>query len=77
MTVNSTVIHVKGRPVWVPSSQIAGRDVVSTGNWLKIATLKDEDLIEGEAVPDPQSFVSRLKRNWAICRYFQLCPEIA
>jgi hypothetical protein len=60
-SVGETEIRVKGRSVRVPSACIDGRTVLSTGNWLKIAILQDEELIEYETVANPDSFVSQLK----------------
>jgi len=54
---------MRGVPVRVPSAKIQGRTVISTGKWLKTAVLPDEELIEGEAVPDPVSFISQLKET--------------
>jgi hypothetical protein len=56
-------IRVKGKPVSVPSVQIDGRRVITTGTWLKIAAVQDEDLVEGEVVADPQSFIPHLKET--------------
>ena len=61
MSIGHTEIRVKGRPVTVPSVHIDGRTVITSGKWLKIAAARDEELIEGETVLDPQSFVSQLK----------------
>lgn len=61
--VGQTVIHVKGKAVSVPSVQIEGRTVITTGKWLKMAAVQDEELVEGETVADPKSFVSRLKET--------------
>ena len=58
-----TEIRVKGETVSVPSVLIDGRTVISTGRWLKIAAVKDEDVIEGETLPDPPAFISRLKET--------------
>ncbi len=41
----------------VPSVEIDGRTVITTGNWLKIAAFHDEDLVEGDTVADP-AFIS-------------------
>jgi hypothetical protein len=41
--------------------EINGRSVVVSGGWLRIASVHDEDLVEGDPVPEPQAFVSRLK----------------
>ncbi len=63
MTASSTQIRIKGRPVSVPSAGIDGRTVIVTGSWLKVATIMDEFLLEGEPVPDPEAFVVQLKRG--------------
>lgn len=63
LSINSAVIHVRGNPVCVPSVQIDGRTIITTGEWLKIASLRDEDLVEGEPVRDPNSFVSSLRES--------------
>ena len=44
---------MKGKAVSVPSVQIDGRTVITTGKWLKIAAVQDEELVEGETVADP------------------------
>lgn len=59
--IGRTEIRVKGKDVLVPSVQIDGRTVITTGNWLKVAVLHDEELLEGEAVASPESFVAQLK----------------
>jgi hypothetical protein len=61
--IGNTEIRVKGKAVSVPSIQIDGRTVITAGRWLKIAAVQDEDLVEGETVADPASFVLRLKET--------------
>jgi hypothetical protein len=61
--VAQTQIHIKGKSLHVPSVQIDGRTVIATRKWLKIATVKDEDLLEGETIVDLSSFVLQLKRS--------------
>jgi hypothetical protein len=56
-------IRVKGRAVSVPTAQVDGRTVVTIGKWLKIATVRDEELIEGETVANPESFILGLKES--------------
>jgi len=58
-----TVIRVKGRNTIVPSVEIAGRKVILTGNLLKVGQIFDEELVEGEAVPDPPAFVACLRAS--------------
>ena len=54
---------MKGKTVFVPSVQIDGRTVITTGKWLKIAAVRDEELVEGDTVADPESFVLQLKKS--------------
>ena len=63
MSVNHTEIYVKGKPLCVPSVQIDGRTVISTSKWLKIATVEDEDLLEGDTVANPPAFLLQLKKS--------------
>jgi hypothetical protein len=56
-------VRVKGRSVNVPSACIDGRTVIATGRWMKIASVMDEGLIEGETVSDPEMFTPRLKNS--------------
>ena len=37
----------------VPSTEIDGRVVITTGNWLKIAAVREEELVEGDTVASP------------------------
>ena len=61
MSIGQTNISVKGKVVAVPSVEIDGRTVITSGGWLKVAATHDEELIEGQTVVDPQTFVFRLK----------------
>jgi len=63
MSTDVTAIRIKGKDVRVPSAQIEGRTVLARGGWLKLATIRDEDLAEGELVSDPDAFVSQLKSS--------------
>src|ERR1700761_4520995 len=58
-----TEIRVKGKPVFVPSVQISGTTVITTGKWLKLASIQDEELLEGETVGDPQAFISGVRNG--------------
>lgn len=60
---DQTEIRVKGKSVSVPSARIENRTVITKGSWLKIATVQDEDMLEGQSVEDPDSFVKQLKRS--------------
>lgn len=61
--VGNTDTHVKGKTIFVPSVQIDGRIVITAGKLLKVASVRDEELVEGDTVRDPDSFVSQLKKS--------------
>ena len=42
---------------------VNGREIVIAGRWLKIASVRDEELVEGEIAPDARAFVPALKRS--------------
>lgn len=54
-------IRVEGRTLHVPSVCIDGKTAVVRGKWLKRATLMDEELDEGETLPDPGAFIEKIK----------------
>lgn len=78
--MDHTEIHVRGKAVSVPSARIEGRNVLRSGGLLKIALPQDEELIEGETVRDPESFISQLKEsglNADIFTFAQKLPDTA
>ena len=75
-----TEVRVKGETLSFPSVEIAGRTVIARGKWLKVAAIHDEDLVEGEMVPAPASFVQQLKEtelNADIFTFVQKLPDAA
>src|ERR1700747_1521844 len=56
-------IRIAGKTLYVPSSEICGRTVVVTGKWLRLATVKDENLVEGEIVEDPRVFLDEMRNS--------------
>lgn len=62
-SIGPSEIRVKGKAKVVPSLEIHGRTVVVTGKWLKTATIRDEELIEGDTILDPEAFIISLKRS--------------
>lgn len=60
MSGSITRVRVKGRRVGAPSMAIAGRIVVTRGSLIKIASVKDEELIEGPTISDAAAFITEL-----------------
>jgi hypothetical protein len=61
--IRRTEIHVKGKAVAVPTIQLCDRTLITTGKWFKVAAVRHEDLLDGETVIDPESFVKMLKES--------------
>jgi len=59
--IDRTEIRIRGISLQVPSVHIDGRTVITEGKWLKTAIIHDEELVEGESVANPESFLSQLK----------------
>lgn len=61
MGTDYTEIRVSGKTIKVPACRIGDRTVIVTGKLLRIASVHDDDLIEGEVVIDPDKFIEVLK----------------
>ncbi len=57
--------RIRGRDTLVPATVINDRTVIVTGRFVRTACVQDETCIEGEIVPDPDVFVSELKK-WKV-----------
>ena len=78
VTVRDAEIRVNGKTTFVPSVQIDGRTVIIRGGWLKGASVQDEDLLEGDTVSDPTSFVAKLRETRLkadLFTFFQKMPH--
>lgn len=78
VAADQTEINVRGKAVRVRSAQIHDRTVICTGTWLKMAAINDEDLVEGEAVGRPVTFIASLREtglNADIFTFAQKLPD--
>jgi hypothetical protein len=79
MAVNLVEIRVKGKNTMVPSVEIDGRTVIARGGWVKTASIRDEDVTEGELVKAPETFVAALKKSGLradVLTFFQRPPGL-
>jgi len=79
MESNMVEIRVKGETFKVQSACIDGRTVVITGKWIKMAAVMDEELVEGDTIRDPESFIPALKQTGLkadIFTFAQKLPDI-
>jgi hypothetical protein len=56
-------IRSSGKIFHVPSAEVCGRTVVVTGKRIRIAQIKDEELLEGVSVHDPELLLSQLRES--------------
>jgi hypothetical protein len=78
--VEKIEIRIAGKTMFVPSVDVCGRTVVVTGGWLRMAAVKDEELVEKEIVENPSDFIQQLKKTRLradIFSFAQKLPEIA
>lgn len=71
--------RIRGKTLYVPSTEICGRRVIVTGKWIRTAEIKDEGVVEGVTVEDPDSFITKLKESNLTADLFtfaQRPPEI-
>jgi len=73
-------IRVAGKTLHVPSAQICGRTVVVMGKRVRTGQIKDEPVVEGASVENPDVFIHKLKQSELkadIFTFTQRPPEIA
>jgi hypothetical protein len=77
--VEEAEIRISGKTLYVPSTEICGRTIIVTGKWIRTAQVKDEELVEGVPVEDPESFITKLKESELkadVFTFAQRPPEI-
>jgi len=62
-TAEHTTILIRGKSKSLPSVHVDGRTVITTDKWLKIAAVRHEDLVENEAVSNPDAFIRKMKES--------------
>src|SRR5690242_16122174 len=58
MKSDQTEIRIRGKTIQAAATEVEGRTIIVKGRWLKLAVIKDDELVEGEPVKDPKVFVS-------------------
>ena len=80
MAVNFMEIRIKGRQTRVPCVEVEGRTVIAVGGRVKVASVFDDDVTEGELVKNPATFIPALKRSGLkadVLTFFQRVPDSA
>jgi hypothetical protein len=61
MSFDYSEVRVRGNITKVPSIRINGATIVVTGKWIKVAAVRNDQLVEGSVVGDPAILISELK----------------
>jgi hypothetical protein len=61
MSIDREEIRFRGKSRLVPSKQICGRKIIVTGGLVKVAQIKDEELVERELFESSETFLSNLR----------------
>jgi hypothetical protein len=69
-------IAVRGKKVKVSSVRVQDRTVVITGRWLKIASVFDEEAVDGKVIQDAESFLRDLAGKKCGADIFTFCQRI-
>jgi hypothetical protein len=79
MTETQTQISIRGKQTKVPSVKVGNAELVTTGSWLKITSIKDEDFCEGNPAGDPEGLIQQFKNAHGkadIFSFFQWIPDV-
>jgi hypothetical protein len=79
-TATQIEVRIAGKTLFLPSVEICGRTVLVKGSWLRIAVVKDEELVEGEVIADPTAFLDELSQSPLradILSFEQKLPDVA
>jgi hypothetical protein len=71
--------RVEGKNIQVPSAEIEERTVIVKGRWFKVASVRDEDVTEGELVRNPGEFIAELRKSGLkadVLTFFQRPPDV-
>jgi hypothetical protein len=77
MEKNLLEVRIKGKNTMVPSACIHGRTIIITGKWTRMATVMDEELVEGDIIESPHQFIESLKQTSIKADIFAFAQRIS
>jgi hypothetical protein len=76
MAVSHTEINLKGKPVTVPCLEVEEKTIVVLGKWIKMASVHDENWIEGEGVKDPERVLAEINAQCLRADVFTFAQKV-
>jgi hypothetical protein len=77
---SKTEIRVHGKTFIVPTVRVGKTEIIVNGRWLRLAAIKDEDLVDPNVMSDPDLFVRAIKQSKLkadIFTFAQKVPEVS
>jgi hypothetical protein len=72
--MDSSKLVISGQQIRAPSAEINGVTVISTGRWLKIARIYDEDIAPNDRIGNPEQFINRIREAGLPADIFSFAP---
>ncbi len=76
MSLDYSEVRVRGNITKVPSIRVNGATIVITGKWIRIAAVRNDQLLERKAIGDPAIVISELKASEARPDIFTFPQEV-
>ena len=79
MSIEPFEISIKGKPVKIPSLAVEATRVIVVGKAVRIASVHEEEWLEGPVVDDPQPILSRMREarlNADLFTFTQKVPDV-
>jgi len=76
LTAGFVELSARGQQVRIPAASVCGQTVIANGRTLKIASVMDEEYLNGETVGDPGAFLAELKRSGLPCDIFTFAQKL-
>jgi len=68
-------IIIAGKQANASTAEINGMAIISTGKWLKIAQVYDEEIVPGETVANPSDFIGQILASKIPADIFTFAPK--
>ena len=79
MNESETQVSIRGKQTYVPSLRVGNVDLITTGNWLRVTSILDEDYFDGYPLQDPERLIAGFKAQGGradIFAFSQRVPDV-
>jgi hypothetical protein len=69
-------VSIRGKQTIVPTIRVGDVEVITTGGWLRVAAIRDEDYFEGYPIADPERLVSGFREGGGRADVFSFSQRV-